>query len=55
MHPERSFIISDENLKKIKELLLSFKKEKLAEETEDAVMQPVRVLEVFTNMLFEAL
>jgi hypothetical protein len=37
MHPERSFVISDENKKKIKDLLLSLQKEKLAEEAEDSV------------------
>eukprot|EP00347_Sterkiella_histriomuscorum_P008793 403343729 len=69
MDPERSFIISDENKKRIKELLVNLQKEKLIEdesrsdvgdvsmsqETLNGQNNGAKILETFTNLLFEAL
>ena len=61
MDPEHSFVISDENKKRIKELLVNLQKEKLLEEDNkgDSVamddVQGAKVIETFTNLLFEAL
>ena len=61
MDPEHSFVISDENKKRIKELLVNLQKEKLLEEDnkgDSATMddiQGAKVIETFTNLLFEAL
>jgi len=60
MHPERAFVISTENKQRIKELLLNLQKEKLVQEDNEGGAEPksmrgARVIESFTNMLFEAL
>jgi len=60
MDPEKSFIISDENKKRIKELLVNLQKEKLMEDeaqgdTEQKEEEGAKILETFTNLLFEAL
>lgn len=65
MDPERSFLISDENKKRIKELLVNLQKEKLIEDetksdTDASMMSNsenngAKILETFTNLLFEAL
>lgn len=63
MDPERCFLITDENKKRIKELLVNLQKEKLLEEdnkTEEGEFQEKessagKVIETFTNLLFEAL
>lgn len=70
MDPERVFLISDDNKKRIKELLVNLQREKLLEDEKsggmnDSNMQASldstkttgagRVLETFTNLLFEAL
>jgi hypothetical protein len=65
MDPEKSFIISDENKKRIKELLVNLQKEKLLEDenrnSTDSVNNSTslnggsKILETFTNLLFEAL
>ena len=65
MNPESAFVISDENKQRIKELLVNLQKEKLLEEDGSSKSEEVlganesalgaKVLETFTNMLFEAL
>lgn len=67
MDPERSFLITDDNKKRIKELLVNLQKEKLVEdescsrdlgrssESLNASINSSRILETFTNLLFEAL
>lgn len=61
MDPEKSFIISDENKKRIKELLVNLQKEKLVEDESradgDSQIEEKggKILETFTNLLFEAL
>ena len=66
MDPEKSFLISDENKKRIKELLVNLQKEKLVEdESKNDISNSsllnmsedrgARILETFTNLLFEAL
>jgi hypothetical protein len=62
MDPVKSFVISDENKKRIKELLVNLQKEKLLEEDgshrgEVYVKENkgAMVIETFTNLLFEAL
>ena len=60
MDPEQSFVISEENKKKIKELLVNLQREKLLEEESNSEdqhqeLQGARAIEVFTNLLFEAL
>lgn len=66
MDPEKNFVITEDNKKRIKELLVNLQREKLLEETQNnsninSVDGSVnnatytRVLETFTNLLFEAL
>ena len=57
MDPENSFVISNENKKRIKELLVNLQKEKLLEDdnNESTEQRGMRVIETFTNLLFEAL
>ena len=66
LDPERVFVISEENKKRIKELLVNLQREKLLEDEKGTTSpgQPTisqeslrcaRVLEAFTNLLFEAL
>ncbi len=70
MDPERVFVISDDNKKRIKELLVNLQREKLLEDekmggtNENSLQASLdsaknsgsgRVLETFTNLLFEAL
>jgi hypothetical protein len=61
MDPEKSFIISNENKKRIKELLVNLQKEKLLEDESRSDLDQSessdggRILETFTNLLFEAL
>ena len=74
LDPERVFVISEDNKKRIKELLVNLQREKLLEDeksnggaamddtvhasSESALIKnsgSARVLETFTNLLFEAL
>ena len=65
MDPERGFLISDENKKRIKELLVNLQREKLLEDENGGPVRlssnsasssgSAKVLETFTNILFEAL
>lgn len=68
MDPEKSFLISSENNKRIKELLVNLQKEKLTDDVsrsehfEEEDLEYIenfgraqKVVEIFTNILFEAL
>lgn len=66
MNPETAFNVSDTNKNRIKELLVNLQKEKLIEQefsqesTDEANIERGRylvknVIEIFTNLLFEAL
>ena len=56
LNPETSFVISEDNKCKIKELLINLQKEKLLEDEKQALgEQNLRVLDTMTNLLFEAL
>lgn len=60
MNPETNFVISSENRQNIKELLINLQKEKQLddenlENSNGSIQSENNVLEVFTNILFEAL
>ena len=69
MDPERAFVVSQENKQKIKDLLVNLQKEKLLDEENkedgsseegqqegrEQVNSGMKVVDSFTNMLFEAL
>lgn len=51
MNPEKSFGFSGDNKERVKELLISFKTEQFA----NAEVSKLRLFDVFTNILIEAL
>jgi hypothetical protein len=61
MNPEEAFIITEDNKKKIKLLLVNLQKEKLLEDESNTSTGSSgsedlgKLIETFTNMLFEAL
>lgn len=60
LDPEKTFVISEDNKRSIKELLVNLQREKLLEDEKEqteakAAEGFAKVLETFTNLLFEAL
>ena len=51
MNPEKSFVFSADNKERVKELLISFKTEQFS----TAEISKLRLFDVFTNILIEAL
>jgi hypothetical protein len=54
MDPEDAFVISKENRQNLKDLLIKLQKEKQLE-SDSSMQVDSQVLEVFTNILYEAL